>query len=703
MFEISIRLLVALYLIAGGALIAYFIVGRLLPRQPVMLRFCGTVIAGMAISTAGFHALVPLRLFRLPVVVLTLLVLLAIVLGSARRRAILHSDIDHDMRWLRRVARRLRISPHGRYAVAFAICALPVVLRPLALPPLGWDLLTYHGPKAALWVQNGGPALVLPDVAGTWSYYRNIFAGGEVFYAWALLPMREELLPMLMQPVQWLCLGGCAMALSRELGAREPYGSTAAAFLLAVPTVRLLIGAGYVDVTVALCAVAGLALGAHLMTGAAAQKNARVSTGIALLCGTGLGLACGVKVFAIPAAATAIALLTIRLWSLSRKRSALVAIVACGLFALPWIGYNLVDKGRPLWPLHVRVAGIELGAPEATRRPERQLPTPYTVGAEIGAAYKTFALGAVDKEALGAPTLLPMLVLLGTAPWWLRRRRWQALFGVLPFVASAAIFYLPIFNEMRLGEPNGISRYWLVAVGAALPASVWWCEGGASIFYLGFLRLALFYQLLRFTTFGCSTYDLDIMALVAVALLFLYAAVRRIGFTARMFVIPCSIVVLLSYVVKQRDAQRYHALRRDYVLDGTNTYWLPMAQALDDPQQPRRIAVTAGPKPHADHWFTYPLFGRRLQNQVLHIATPDFIASDLHDSPAHVQWLQQLAAQNVTHVVSFHPSRHELAWMEQQPQYFRRLAGQNGRWGAFEIISLGGALHDRSPAHSPTP
>jgi hypothetical protein len=68
------------------------------------------------------------------------------------------------------------------------------------------------------------------------------------------------------------------------------------------------------------------------------------------------------------------------------------------------------------------VADLELGAPEATRRPERALPKAYTKGAELSAAYRTFALGAVDNEALGAPTLFPMLVLLGSAPFWLRRR-----------------------------------------------------------------------------------------------------------------------------------------------------------------------------------------------------------------------------------------------------------------------------------------
>lgn len=135
MLEIALRLLLALYLIAGGAVLAYFISGRLLKHAPAHLRFCGMVIAGMGLATLGFHALVPLRWFRLPIAALALLGLLALAFGSSSRRAQLQRLFARDRRWLRQVCRLLRTAANGRWGLAFFVCALPVLLRPLALPP----------------------------------------------------------------------------------------------------------------------------------------------------------------------------------------------------------------------------------------------------------------------------------------------------------------------------------------------------------------------------------------------------------------------------------------------------------------------------------------------------------------------------------------------------------------------------------------
>src|SRR5262249_34937548 len=141
----------------------------------------------------------------------------------------------------------------------FLICAAPAVLRALVLPPMGWDALTLHATKAAMWVQHG--AITGMQGSGPWAYYQPQMGGAEVFQAWAMLPVRSDLLVPIVDVVAWIAFGLSIAAFARRARIREPYASTAAAFVVALPTVRLLVGSGYVELPSMAAMMGGLAIG----------------------------------------------------------------------------------------------------------------------------------------------------------------------------------------------------------------------------------------------------------------------------------------------------------------------------------------------------------------------------------------------------------------------------------------------------------
>ena len=167
-------------------LTAYVITSTLCRRLQTLTRWAAGVAALAGICTAIFHLLAWERAFgRWSVLACTATVAAVTWIqfgGSQRVRA----DIRRDCRFARRVGRRLRHSPYRLIALAVILLPLPAIARAIVLPPLGWDALTYHAVKAAMWVQHGGGPVM--NGPGPWAYYANMPAGAEVLQAWSMLP-----------------------------------------------------------------------------------------------------------------------------------------------------------------------------------------------------------------------------------------------------------------------------------------------------------------------------------------------------------------------------------------------------------------------------------------------------------------------------------------------------------------------------------
>ena len=121
-------------------------------------------------------------------------------------------------------------------------------------------------------------------------------------------------------------------------------------------------------------------------------------------------------------------------------------------------------------------------------------------------------------------------------------------------------------------------------------------------------------------------------------------------------------------------------------------YWPVLARAVDDPERPLRIAVTAGESQNPDQWLLYPLLGRDLQNELRYVSItpgPEIVPmgprSPRRFRADYALWHARLHEQGITHVVSFMPLSIEQHWMQQHPEHFERLEGSLLHWGLFRV------------------
>src|SRR5262249_31604721 len=163
--------------------------------------------------------------------------------------------------------------------------AAPVVVRALLVPPLGWDAITLHAVKAGSWVQAG---TLLPLVRPrAWSAWADHPPRRRLFATLPLLAVHGDLFLGLVGPSFSPRLAAIGWAIARELGVREPWGTTAAGLVLAIPTLRLEVGACYVELPLVCAFGAGALFAIRFLR--------RGEAGALVLAAAGFGLACAAK------------------------------------------------------------------------------------------------------------------------------------------------------------------------------------------------------------------------------------------------------------------------------------------------------------------------------------------------------------------------------------------------------------------------
>src|SRR5688572_30240244 len=114
------RAAAAVFLIGGQLAVAHWLAARLVDPAAFLARWAAVPIAGMAVSTLGFHALATAQLFTLPAALAAMAALLALVFGPRWARALWRQDLARERVAFRRVARLLRRSPRLVWIGAFA-------------------------------------------------------------------------------------------------------------------------------------------------------------------------------------------------------------------------------------------------------------------------------------------------------------------------------------------------------------------------------------------------------------------------------------------------------------------------------------------------------------------------------------------------------------------------------------------------------
>jgi hypothetical protein len=231
------------------------------------------------------------------------------------------------------------------FAAAGALAWQAVVA--IVLRPYAYDGLTYHLTTAATWVQQG-------DLGET--TLSNCCASypltADLMFAWPMLFQGSDALVNTVQ-LGFVVLGALAvMGIARAAGLANPGAVAAGALFVLTPVVLAQAATPYVDVMVAAWALAGM----HSVIRYAVSRDRRsVVTGVlaaGMLFGTkGTGL-----LWALAIVGVLLVLAVLR----NRREAAAVALaaaVAVGALGSFWYVRNWVERGNPMHPFQVEVAG----------------------------------------------------------------------------------------------------------------------------------------------------------------------------------------------------------------------------------------------------------------------------------------------------------------------------------------------------------
>jgi hypothetical protein len=676
-------------LAASGGLatfaLAHVATSRWLDEAPLRLRGLGAFVLVCWGQALAFYMLIGLGQFhRGAVATLGALVLGAIVWWLRRASDLRRQCLD-DVDTLRDAVARA-LGPRIRWLTALVgLFVVGDLLRHLAAPPVDWDSLLYHLPRAAEWVQHGELARL--EAPGVFSYTNYYLPVGDVWSAWAMIPVHSDAL----LPVAWGAVWGASVlaiySLARQFGATRlrAYLAALAAGLLPMLTAHAF--TSYVDPLVAALVLTSFALYVYMVRAkrAAASVLAIIALATALV----------VKRTALPFAAPGLVLFfdllrrdhRERLWTYLGAGAA-----GCAAVTVPVFGYLWWQTGSPVYPDALAIDGVVLFEGNAeyewihANYPVGRLPKYLwrLVWEGYGVWYRHVNLGPYA----------PVLAILGLGAMLRTMREHRVRPVVATYMAASAFAaYLVLTHIHNTGLH--IARY-MAAVPCLLIAFAATLEHRSIPWLLG---LGIAIDLVYFLPDGWSRADLVAVGhLAAVGLPFALVAglivwwgegesrAQRVGAYAAAVGV---LVLAAATVLEPTRATHRHAIYRQASLGHSYTNFpvtggsarsftsSPIWKALDQPDEPSTVAAIFGWDGRGIHWFVHPLYGRRLQNDVRYVpvtADGESIAHRLEDErrerASYEAWRRRLLEQNVDYVAAFAPVPLETRWMEEYSDHF---------------------------------
>ncbi len=695
--DILLRTVAAEFLALAFLYIGHGLTQRFFNPSSASVRWSAAILIALAAATFGFHMLAALQQFRLlPAVVLLGFVSLLIhrfvepVAAFARGAS---RDLLNLAGLFRAYGRDWRIVP----VVVFACFTLLTVAKTLLIPPLGWDSLTYHCVKPAMWVQTGGRLTM--DAPGGWSYFSLFVGGGETLTAWSMLPFHSDLLTPFMGAVIWIATGFVLFAAGRTVGLSRWPSLMASFFVLFVPAVHRIAGAGYTEPVLMLYSAGALLAGLCYFSG---RNPAYLVLGLTLA-----GMMAGTESEGLPLAGLTALALVVGVLGDVRSRAAHFKWVLLGgalafLSVVPWWIHSYQQTGYPLSPVPLKLFGITLGTtvpelawvqvrPDAVSSPGRELDVLSTL----------FSFD-VPSPRLGPFMLLPVFLFpAGVAVLW-RRNRWGAL--LLATVTASAIiaFYFPGMKVIRLFWAASNARLLLSLV----PPTVL----GAAVAFNETPKRARLFALLLGLLAAVQAYDgifwgvdgivLKVLPFLALGLILLSALAGRMLVTGRVAAACMALLLvpafLLPALVPFRDRSRAEVYANEGIMTWHYTlrYWSDAARIADDPARPVKVAVTSAPWQNHDSWLDYAFLGRRFQNMLVYVPITasgrigHFDGTESYQDGARYEvWLCRLQEWGVSYVMSFWPISIEQMWMRQHPEAFEKLS-EGKQWGFYRVRKI---------------
>ncbi len=683
----------------GFLLTAFMYIGESLAQRcftpySTSIRWAIAIMIALFTATMVFHLLAALEQFRLLPALLMLGAAGLLVHRYVRPFSLFLQDLSNDMIHLAGLFRAHR-ADWRMIPVAVLSCLVSVpVAKTLLIPPLGWDALTYHCVKPAMWVQTGG-ALTM-QAPGGWSYFSLFVAGGEVLTAWVMLPFHSDLLAPFLGALIWLATGFLMFATGRRLGLSRWLCLMAMFFALFVPAVFRIAGAGYTEPALTLFSLGAVLAGLCYF----AERNpaflvlSLAMTG--LMAGTeSEGLPVTGLVFLVLAAG---AVCDARYRAVHLKGFLLGSLLAV-LAVAPWWVRSFLQTRYPLTPIPVQVFGVKLGVIVPELAWQRKWPNSVSsIGRELAVLRDMFSFSA-KSPYLGLFMLLPLFLFpAGVAALW-RKNRWMSALLCAGVAGVLVAFYFPGMEVIRLNWVSSNARLLLLLVplltlGAAVALGD---TPGRSTLFAAVLSILAAFQVFDGLFWGVDGVVMKGLPFVSIVLLFLAFLVMRLavrGRTAAVGVVLLLVPLLaLPCLARFRDRTRADVFADEGTMmwHYTLRYWSDAARIVDHPARPAVIAVTSAPWQGHDSWLGYAFLGSRFQNTLVYVPISAvgqlrcFDGTEAYRQDAGYEaWSFRLGEMDVDYVMSFWPTSLELLWMREHPERFRKLSSGE-KWGFFAV------------------
>lgn len=330
----------------------------------------------------------------------------------------------------------------------------------LSGPPRGWDVMTYHLPRAVAWLQHGN----LGHYGFSPAYYPG---NGELAMFVTLFTGTDRLTTVAQFP--FALLGAVALfGLAREIGASRRSAAAALLAFILTPMVLFQAGTAKNDLIIAATTLAGVFMLVRALRRRWSTTERRFALAVG---GLAFGLAIGTKYTALPFVVAVVPLVAVAMvalhgapsagrwsnalrsreaWS-SAMRDASIFAASILLPSAFWFAQNWIMAGNPFAPVSVKLGelvvfpGIDVGATFGHQQfqyvpriwswwfvpwYDRALMGSYSNSIGFGAVFAAFFAPAMvlltrrsisrrgGHDRLRASVLLALIV-MGVGVWWL--------------------------------------------------------------------------------------------------------------------------------------------------------------------------------------------------------------------------------------------------------------------------------------------
>jgi len=593
----------------------------------------------------------------------------------------------------------------GAILIALSLVTVTIVvartMRAAVAPPLATDATLYHLVRAARWVQSGGfNPFYAPDM---WGFVEYIAPGGDIPWAWAMLPSHDDTFTGLASVGTGLELVLVSYAFARILGSTVASAWLGALVVLATPCIGNYLASCYVDIQLLV-----LFLAASVMLMRATEPPSSIPhLAFATLA---LALAFQVKFTALLyLGALGMCSLPTFVWRapVARVATTLLVTAAATLPALPPVLRGWVQRGAPFYPFPVRVGSWTVSA----GNPEYEAIT--TAAIYPGTRFdlreflsRIFVPHLSETEHTGFGTVAPILFAAGVVLLLDRIRRGDRRTASIFVLLCTALTLAPMLTKATLAYRTGYVDHASRLITVAYAPCALVALAHPSVWTLRFGQLALLVHAILFIPLGWNVALEarplgEASACVAVLATIAFVAMRKLK-SLRMRVASLLLLSTIGFVfvngVRSEVRHAYYAaLNRLDVYDVHRTGRMPPGasevwQALDGPE-PLRIALVFGWNGEGQNLYVTPLLGSSLQNTI-HYVTPTRDGSIVdYRTPTALKkladesaWRQRLARERIDVVVVIPPASIEWAWLTSDPTTFDLVkSSENGRYAAFRV------------------